>query len=237
MKIGRALAGSALIFVIAGPALGKPVVIRELNTAPLLGSSGSTAAQLSKLLQHEALVQEAAGKLGLTPDEFNAFMRQWRMHQIRWVEIPRHLDGMTWAAGNRVHVLKDVYIPANTMGWEVDVKGHDRTLSLFLPAACGNLSLVRRAKQIVHAPLPKPLPSAQPSTPPTPQETEAPPTPVPEATPEVAVAPAVVAAASHPLWPYLVPLILTTVHAGGGGYGEPPGGPPPGPPPGFLSTG
>ncbi|TAM74088.1 hypothetical protein EPN44_12310 [bacterium] len=232
VRIGRALAGSALIFIIASPALGRPTIIRELGTAPLLGPSDSTSTELSKILEHEALIRNAASKLGLTQMEFGAFLQQWRTHQMRWVEIPRHLDGMTWAAGDSVHVIKDVTIPSKTMGWEVDIPGPGRTLSLFLPAACGNLSLLTRPKRAVMAPPPKPLP-----TPPPVVETPAPPppdAPAPEPSPQVAVVPPAVVAASKPFWPYLTPLVLLTFHThqvtGTPTY------PPIGPPPNFHSA-
>ncbi|TAM56184.1 hypothetical protein EPN52_15155 [bacterium] len=231
VRVGRALASSALIFVIASPALGRTTVIHTLGTAPLLGPSASTSSELSKILEHEALVRNAAGKLGLTPGEFNAFLQQWRTHQMRWVEIPRHLDGMTWAAGDNVHVIKDVLIPSNTMGWEVDIPGPGRTLSLFLPAACGNLSLLARPRRVAALAPPKPHPTpvpARPTPPPAPLPTDPAPSPSPQ------VAEVLPPAASPQLWPYLTPLVLLTFHThqvtGTPTY------PPIGPPPNFHSA-
>jgi len=56
---------------------------------------------------------------------------------------------MTWSDAGRVYVIHDVTIPANTRGWEADLREPGAILAVFIPARCGNLSLVRRALPIV----------------------------------------------------------------------------------------
>jgi len=145
-----------MVALAAGPALAKPTVIAELGTAPLLGESTSTAQMQARVAHNEGVVSAAATRLGLSSGEYAQFREAVATSRVAWVTVPRHLDAMTWQGGGRVYVLHDVIIPAKTHGWEVDLpqrNGH--VLALYMPAACGNLSLVRRAAPVIaaHAPL------------------------------------------------------------------------------------
>ncbi|HEY9179733.1 MAG TPA: hypothetical protein VIO32_03375, partial [Candidatus Baltobacteraceae bacterium] len=99
--------------------------------------------------------------------------------RLAYVTIPRHLDAMSWRSGNRVRVLYDVVIPANTKGWEVDIDEPGEVVALFIPNKCGNLSLVRRQVPLVA----KVTPAEKPLTPVIASATETIPAPVPAATP------------------------------------------------------
>jgi hypothetical protein len=87
---------------------------------------------------------------------------------------------MSWQTGGRVHVIKDVQIPANTKGWAVYLDG----VTVYMPAKCGNLS-------VLHTPT-KRVAAVKAATAPAPPVAEAPPpaAPPPEAAPPVAFAPA-----------------------------------------------
>lgn len=227
----RKLLALLLCTALPLPALAQTHVIAELGTAPLIGRVASTQ-QLQNDVSRQRDIFEAAGlQLGLTPAEFAQFQRQIAQRRLTYVVIPRRLDAMSWRSGGRVHVLHDVLIPANTMGWEVDLREHDRILALFIPNKCGNLSLLRKpAPLLAHAAPPVVKDVAFVATP-SPAPTLAP-TPAPAATPAVAPTPAPYTslamstsnAPSHHFraWPLLLlPLIAMLVTHGHSGPAAP----------------
>lgn len=180
----RRLLALLLCTALPLPAVAQTHVIAELGTAPLIGRVASTK-QLQNDVRKQHAVFEAAGEgLGLTPAEFTQFEQRIAQRQLTYVVIPRHLDAMSWRSAGRVHVLHDVVIPAQTMGWEVDLREGDRILALFIPNKCGNLSLLRKpaprlarvAPAHIAVATPSPTPSAAPVVVP-------PPTPAPAPTP------------------------------------------------------
>jgi hypothetical protein len=128
----------------ASPALAGPTVIAALGESPLLGPSASTAQMRARVAANEGIVSAAAAKIGLTPSEFAQLRAAIDSSRVAWVTVPRHLDAMSWQSGGTVYVLHDVIIPAATHGWEVDIPEQGHILALYLPAACGNLSIVRK---------------------------------------------------------------------------------------------
>jgi hypothetical protein len=219
-----------LIFALGiAPALAKPTVIAELGSAPLLGTSTSTAEMRRLVARNEGMVSAAAAKIGLTPAEYAQFQTAISNSQVAWVTVPRHLDAMTWQSGGTVYALKDVVIPAGTHGWEVDLHEHGQVLALYMPAKCGNLSLVRKSvPMIAHHPVPTRVaalkvvpPPAAPIPAAAPEVAAAPAAPVPDDTPAkpVAVAAAAfppAAAAAHPVLPFLAPLLFGLAALSGG---------------------
>jgi len=233
--VKKGLLLAPLMFALGvAPALAKPTVIAELGSAPLLSTSSSTAAMRASVARNEGVVSAAAVKLGLTPGEYAQFHAAIDSSRVRWVTVPRHLDAMTWRAGDKVYVLHDVVIPAGTNGWEVDVPSHGAVLALYLPAKCGNLSLIRRPAEpaVAYHPVPTRVLALAVTPAVAPPEPDAPvaaaPAPVvaddtPVAAP-VTVAqaefPPVAAAASHHVPFFLAPLLFgVAALAGGSGSG------------------
>lgn len=147
------------------PALAKPTVIAELGTAPLLGPSGSTAQMRARVAANQVFVAAAARKVGLSAKEYAHFNAAIASSQVAWVTVPRHLDAMSWRSGSRVHVLHDVIIPAGTHGWEVELRSGNERVAVYMPAACGNVSVVRTVVPAVayhRAPAPVVVPPAPP---------------------------------------------------------------------------
>lgn len=209
---------SAMLAASALPAVAKTTVISQLGTSPLIGQSSSSAALKTNVAQHERLLERAAAQMGLSPAEYASLRQQIAASHYTWVTVPRHLDAMSWASGRKVHVIRDVMIPARTNGWEVDLRRDNQVLALFMPAVCGNLSLIRRNMPVVaKAAPPKAVAKVVPP----------PPAPVPVGAPpqvlgvETAPAPpadtVVTAAAVHHA--SLLPLLLGIIPFIGGGGG------------------
>jgi len=226
MSITRC-ASTVVAFALAcsGVALAKTTTIAELGSAPLLGSITSTAQLRSDVAQRGVVLADAAQRLGVTPAEYGRFRQAVAKGDAHWVTVPRRLDAMSWRTGSRVHVIRDVEIPAGTHGWQVDLDEGSRMVSLYMPARCGNLSLVvhpirrvaaRLPKPLVAAVAPQPAPVAAPAevAPPveTPQEVAVQPTPVPRIE-----APVYHASRWSPL--AIIPILFGFGHGGSGGGG------------------
>lgn len=232
----KTLVVGPLVFALGmAPAFARTTVIAELGTAPLLGTSNSTAEMRSRVARNEGVLSAAAAKLGLTASQYAQFHAELMSSRTAYVTVPRHLDAMTWQGGGHVYVLHDVQIPSKTRGWEVDLPAaNGRVLALYMPALCGNLSLLHKTAPVVAhhaAPVPTRVAALAAAPPVAPPVVEAPvveapaPVAVPndEAAPEVApvVAQAAfppVAAATHGgFLPFLIPLLAGVAALGGGG--------------------
>lgn len=222
---------SAMLSASALPAMAKTTVISQLGTSPLIGQSTSSAALKTNIAQHERLLERAAAQMGLSPAEYASLRQQIAASHFTWVTVPRHLDAMSWASGREVHVIRDVMIPARTNGWEVDLRRNNQMLALFMPAVCGNLSLIRRNMPVV-AKVAPPKAVAKVVPPPAPVPVGAPPQVLGVETAPAPPADTVVpAAAVHhaSLLPFLLGIIPFIGGGGGGGSSSHGGGglPPP----------
>ena len=145
----RFLAVPLLVAAMSAPAFAKTTVIAELGTAPLLRTSYSTQEMRDNVASNAPFVASAARKIGLSSREYAAFRAAIRDSHVAWVVVPRHLDAMSWRSGTSVYALHNVLIPANTHGWEIDVPTSGQRVAIYLPAACGNVSVVRTAIPVV----------------------------------------------------------------------------------------
>lgn len=155
----------AYTFSLLGGVADAQHVLPVLGTAPLLGQMSSLSDLQQRVTERRAMFETAAQDLGLTQDETSELVGRIMAGQARWVVVPRHLDEMTWAWDGSVYMYRDVVIPADEYGWQVDIRVGSNVHELFIPAACGNLSLVERHVQISYAP-PPPAPQPPPQPPP-----------------------------------------------------------------------
>ncbi len=160
----RALFVFAYAFALLGGRAQAQHVLPVLGTAPLLGQMGSVADLQQRVVERRAMFETASEDLGLTGSETSQLEQRIASGEVRWVRVPRHLDEMTWAWDGSVYMYRDVVIPADQYGWEIDLQAGSNVHALFIPAACGNLSLVERSVQVSYAP-PPPPPPPQPECP------------------------------------------------------------------------
>lgn len=174
MWITRPAAVAAFVAMTALPAVAQPIEIATLGRAPVMGQS-TNAAELQYNFKHnEGMMRQAADQIGLTREQYEQFRLALEVGKPNWVTVPRHLDAMTWASAGRVHVLHDVIIPAGMKGIEYDFTAGDKRVALFLPAKCGNLSVIRRNVPHVAAVRNFPVPHvAAVTAPPPPRQTAA----------------------------------------------------------------
>lgn len=152
----RALFVLAYVFALLGGRAQAQHVLPVLGTAPLLGRMSSTADLQERVSARRAMFETASSDLGLTDAETTELVGRIMAGQVSWVRVPRHLDEMTWAWDGSIYMYRDVVIPPDEYGWEVDLRVGPVIHALFIPAACGNLSLVERSAQISYVPPPPP---------------------------------------------------------------------------------
>jgi hypothetical protein len=228
-RMTRPAAVAVLIASMGLPAIAAPIEIATLGRAPLMGQSTSASELKYNFQKNEPIVRRAAMAVGLTPEQWQQFRLAMDVGRSNWVTVPRHLDAMTWASGGQIHVLHDVIIPANQKGIEVDLNTGSQIVAVFLPAKCGNLSLLRRALPHVAAirnfPVPRVAAAVAPPPPPPAQDVAAVVAPPPPPEQPVAVATALppAVAASHGLG-FLPLAALIPFLFGGGGAGNTGGG-------------
>jgi hypothetical protein len=236
----QTLAAGAVFFLLASPAYAATTVISSLGNAPLIGELRSTQELTQQVFANGPRLSKAAAELGLTTAQYDEFRSDVATDEnIRWVTVPRHLDAMSWQSGGRVHVIRDVMIPAKTHGWAVYL---DDGPVVYMPAKCGNLSVLKRParrvafapkSQTVAAPLPAPAPPVVAAPPPPPADVAAAP---PEA-PSMFPTPTPLSAIPAPppvhhnflaaIGGLLLPLFI--LPGGGGGGGSAGSGSPPSP--------
>ena len=195
-----------------------------LHRDELLGETSSRAEIQRRVAANESRLAMAGQQMGLTQSEMARFFRTFKNSKPAWVRLPEHLDAMSAIHRNgNVYVVRDVIIPAGSSGWEVDLVESHQLVRLFMPASCGNLSVIRMPiKHIAARPRP-PLPPRHIET----AAASPPPTPAPEATPEAFPPPP----HHNAGWLVLLGGILLGIISGGGPPPPQGGPPPPGPPP------
>ncbi len=166
VRAASAFVAFAYLFTLLGTSAQAQHILPVLGTAPLLGRMSSTADLQERVTQRRAMFETAAEDLGLTDAETSELVQRIMSGQVRWVHVPRHLDAMTWAWDGSVYMYHDVIIPDDQFGWEIDLREGSNIHALYIPAACGNLSLVERAVQVSYVPpAPPPVQPAPPSCP------------------------------------------------------------------------
>jgi hypothetical protein len=221
----RFLAMMLFVALLRPPALSATTVVAELGSAPLLGQTTTLAQLQVNVARNEERLATAAAQAGMTPEEFRTFRDAVQTVKPAWGLVPRHLSAMTWFDGSRVRVIHDVLIPAATYGFEYDESTANSRLRIFVPVACGNLSILR--ERIVRAAgIP---PKREVSSRPVPM---IPPMPAPPsiATPATSAAPSPVPSPTtiylgsrpkHGIWPFFAVLFGFLDFGGGGGSGGP----------------
>lgn len=226
--IVKALSAFLALNVAASPVLAGTTVIARLGTAPLLGQSVTAPDLQAQISSYGQRVVIAAGMLGLSPSEYREFRKAIDQLEVKRIVMPRHLEAMAFYGSGGVKIIRDVTIPAQTAGWEVDVNEPGQTIRVLIPTSCGNLSILhtyhpavaarvfppqskvkaqseqsRVATIVSPSPSAAPTPTAQPSP-----AAEATPAPMPEAPP----------ASAHRgfFWGFfLLPIALLFFHGGG----------------------
>jgi hypothetical protein len=218
----RCLSIGLIVAVTAAPSLSAPTVIAELGTAPLLGPNTTLSQLQVSIARNESRLSRAATLAGMSPAEYRAFRIATQTQRPDWVRVPRRLSAMTWYSGGQVRVTHDVEIPAATYGFEYDEADATQRLRIFLPVACGNLSVLRERirRAAAHKP-PMEVSAIAPHVVATPApvavapEAQAPPVPIPTAAPTIYLG----SGSAHGFFPFLATLFGFVLVGGGGNHG------------------
>jgi len=171
---------------------------------------------------HAGVYTQAAGRIGLTPTQYQEFRKDLLEGKAVYVRLPKHLDAMAGVHHGQVYAVRNVHLSGEERGWEVGLA--DGT-QVFVPSTCGNLAMLNKP-QPFHAiaayQISKPAPHIPvPPPPPVTEVSFAPPAPIDNAP----VSPPAVHSGS---WWGFVPLlagVATGISQIGGG-GSPPVIPP-----------
>lgn len=139
----KGLSAALIVLVTASPGLGAPTVVSELGSYPLLGSNKTLTELQISIATNEDRIAKAAKLVGMSSAEYRAFRVATQTQRPQWGIVPVRLDAMTWYSYGQVRVIRNVEIPRASYGFEYDVTGPTQRLRIFLPVACGNLSIVR----------------------------------------------------------------------------------------------
>lgn len=216
----------ALLLAVALPVsvTAHPRRIADLSEGALLGQIRNTAQLQQDFSAQRPLLADATIRLGLTHRDFVEVASDIANGRARYVEIPRHLDGMAGKYRGRAFAVHDIVIPPHVYGWEVDLQRSSGIVRVFMPNRCGNMSyLVVPRRQILAA---APIPHVVTPSPVTlaaiaaPTPAMLPPSPAPVIAMAAPVTPAIVAPAAHhlALLPWLAAGLITaflTMHHGG----------------------
>ncbi|HLJ83756.1 MAG TPA: hypothetical protein VKT51_06265 [Candidatus Eremiobacteraceae bacterium] len=228
--IFRFLAIALILALLRPSAASATTVIAELGSAPLLGQTETLAQLQVNVARNEDRLATAAALAGMTGGEFRAFRDAVQTVKPAWGLVPRHLSAMTWFDGSKVRVIRDVLIPAATYGFEYDESSANARLRIFVPVACGNLSILRERIVRAAALPPRREVASRPVAMVPPVSATPPPAPVQVATPATSAAPSPVPSpttiqlGSRPkrgIWPFFAVLFGFLDFGGGGGNGGP----------------
>jgi hypothetical protein len=214
-----------ILALVRPPALSATTVIAELGSAPLLGQTETLAQLQVNVARNEDRLASAAALAGMTSEEFRTFRDAVQTVRPAWGLVPRHLSAMTWFDGSQVRVVHDVLIPADTYGFEYDESTANSRLRIFVPVACGNLSILR--ERIVRAASipPRREVSSRPVAMNPPMLETPPPAPATVASPATSAAPSPVPSPTtiqlgsrpkHGIWPFFA-VFFGFLDFGGGG--------------------
>ena len=174
---------------------------------------------------------EAAKRIGLTPAEYREFRSTLLDGNALYVRLPRRMDAMSANHNGRVYAVKNAVMAKPVMGWKVALADGN---VVYVPAVCGNISLLRPVAVAHVAAKPKRVAAVTSkfhpalgvvATAPAPAAPVAetpvvfvPPAVVPAAAPAVAAAPiaAAPAAAAHGVSPFFlaIPAVIGALVAG-----------------------
>lgn len=207
----------AFLIAVALPAtsIAAPRVLsqRQLTEGALLGQIASTAQLQREFLANAPLLATASRRLGLTKADFDAVRRAVGTRHARYVLIPRHLDGTSGQVGGVPFIDRDIIIPANVYGWEVDIAKPEEIVRVFVLTPCGNISYLRVPKpfRVAAAHIVPPVPTPEPTATPEPVAEV-----VPTPEPLITSAPVIASSTHHLGWLPLLAIPLIFAFAGHG---------------------
>ena len=92
--------------------------------------------------QHPKLFRDAAGRIGLTPQEYREFQTALLDGKAAYVKLPRRVDAMSGDRRGSVYAVRNAVMQQTVMGWRVALADGN---VVYVPQVCGNISLLKHA--------------------------------------------------------------------------------------------
>lgn len=129
-------------------------MIVNLYVDHMLSTPPSSAEEVwNATREHSRLFTDAAARIGLTPGEYTEFRKSLLDGKAVYVRLPRRLDAMSGDRRGSVYAVHNAVMTTPVMGWRVALANGAQ---VYVPQACGNLSLLR-PPVVAHAPKARPL--------------------------------------------------------------------------------
>jgi hypothetical protein len=119
-------------------------VIVNLYVDRFMVAQPTTATEIWSATREESkFYTQAAHRLGLSDSQYHEFRSDLLEGKALYVKLPRRLDAMSGIHEGRIYVVKNARLTSRQMGWKVALA--DGT-DVYVPQACGNLSLIRKVQ-------------------------------------------------------------------------------------------
>ena len=103
--------------------------------------------------EHARLFNEAAQRIGMTPQEYAEFRNALLDGKAVYVRLPHRMDAMAGSRRGYVYAVHNAVLTQDVMGWKVQLADGAQ---VYVPQICGNLSILRGHAPVVasvkHAP-------------------------------------------------------------------------------------
>lgn len=129
-----------LMGLAARPALAEPHVVSAFDCRLATQSRSGEALQATFRI-NEARIRAATESLGLTSTQYARFRTAFES-PLQLVTMPKHLGAITAGSGDTAGAVRDVIVPDGEQAIHIDLVSVDETISLFVPTACDDLSVV-----------------------------------------------------------------------------------------------
>lgn len=123
------------------------MLLVNLSHDPMMHALPQVTDVQHAVVDHEERYKLAAQRVGLTPREFDEMERRIAQGQVKRTTLPVRLDSMSGMHGGRIYAVNDVRVHPEQSAYAVVLSDGKR---VYIPAECGNLSVVEPARHVAH---------------------------------------------------------------------------------------
>lgn len=125
------------------------MLLVDLSHDRMTGALAKVSEVQQVVVAKKTRYKQAAQRIGLTKSEFDEMERRISRGETKATILPVHLDAMAGMHRGRVYAIRDVRVLPNQNAFAVALDDGKR---VYIPAVCGNLSVVRgKPVRVAHA--------------------------------------------------------------------------------------